>query len=150
MELSRSTKILIGVVSIWPLIYIPLFMIYILSTFMWQPFPGGGAGFGPGFIVLMIVHMLTAFISLGMLIFYVLHAVKNEKITSDMRIVWILLFFFAGIFAQPIYWYLQVWKDDDTKPGQQGQLSEYRPAAWDAEFRETRTYQPPTEPPDWR
>lgn len=153
MELSKTQKILLGLASGWPLVYIFLFIAFVFAM---VAISAGGSGggeldpiFGGGFVVLMLVHMITIFMTLGLTVFYIVHAVKNTKLDSNMRIIWIVLFFLGGMIAHPIYWYLQIWKD--PQPANIGQLAGYPASDWvGQEQMRQGTYVPPNEPPDWR
>jgi hypothetical protein len=157
MELSRNRKILLGVASVWPAIYIFLFIAFIFVMIALSGLDGGRRDFGPGlgpmfggvFVILMVVHVVTIFGSLALTVFYVIHAVKNPRLDSNMRIVWILLFFFGGMIAEPIYWYLQIWRSGSAEVDSHllhGEMP-YQYANPDAQ---STAYVPPTEPPDWR
>ena len=67
-------------------------------------------GTGVGFIVLMIVHFATIILMMTIMPFYIILAVKNEQLDQTMRIVWIVLICMIGFFANPVYWYLHVWR----------------------------------------
>lgn len=154
MELSRKVKILLGIGTFWPIVYIPLFIAFVFSFALFATPPGGGdpelgAGFGAGMVALFLVHMLTVFLSLGLTVFYIFHVVKNEAIKNDMRIAWIVMFFFIGIFSQPVYWYLNIWRDQllpsREPPGLQASMNAMR----EAEFP-SFDQSPRSTPPDWR
>lgn len=152
MELSRTQKILLGLATAWPPVYIFLFMIAIFA-FIGFAGPGNGeppAFFPIGFIIFFAVHILSIFLGLALTVFYVIHAVKNPKVEGNMRIIWILLFFFAGIIAEPAYWYLEVWRKEAPTPFD-GLLREPLPTSWaSSQNAESPEYVPPNEPPDWR
>jgi len=63
-----------------------------------------------GFGVLMIFHMLTMLLMMGLLPFYIVLAVKNERLDQTMRIVWVVLACTVGMFADIVYWYLYIWR----------------------------------------
>ena len=67
-------------------------------------------GTGLGFIVLMVFHFATILLMMALMPFYIVLAVKNERLDQTMRIVWIVLFCTVGMFANPVYWYLQIWR----------------------------------------
>lgn len=154
MNLSKKQKILVGLGTFWPVLYIPIFIVFVAALVAGSALqPGGGSEldplFGIGFGLFFLVHMFTIFLSLGMTVFHVIHAVKNQSLENNMRIVWIILFFFVGMIAEPIYFYLEVWKDKaaNTSPGQLPSMP-----ANDNFVRDARSeaYVPPNEPPDWR
>jgi hypothetical protein len=60
--------------------------------------------------------ILMAFASLGLLIYYLIHAINNKQIDSTERLIWVLVFIFAGTIGFPIYWYLRIWKEPDLVP----------------------------------
>ena len=155
-DLKRSTKILLGVATIWPLIYIFIFMAVIFGMMAFSfggppPDPSFGPIFGIGFMAFFVVHFLTIMLGFGMTIFYIIHAIKNENLQSDWKAIWAVLFFIAGMFAEPVYWYLQIWKAPDAEQ-RVGELSPAGTSTWDFESGRTRQgeYQPPPDPPDWR
>ena len=53
-----------------------------------------------------------ALLSIGLLIFFIMHLLRHKALDSTERIIWILVFLFAGIIGYPIYWYMRIWKDD--------------------------------------
>src|SRR5437764_13431614 len=96
MNLKRSTKVCLGIGTIWPVVYIFIFFVAIFTMIALSPSPGESPTnpiFPIGFIAIFIVHMVTIFMSLGLTIFYIVHAVKNARLDNNMRIVWIVLFF---------------------------------------------------------
>lgn len=67
-------------------------------------------GTGVGFLALTIIHFATILVMIALMPFYIVLAVKNEQMDSNMRLVWIILLCMIGLFANPAYWYLHVWK----------------------------------------
>lgn len=62
-------------------------------------------GLGTFFLVLFLV----IFLSLGSLVFYIVHAVQNPNLQgSNLLIVWILLFIFVGGISQLLYWIIEI------------------------------------------
>ena len=114
--MSRSSKLFIGLVSFLPLLllFVLLFMIFrLFPTFIeWDHYEPGPhevfSLFGPIFILCMFMGIL----SLGLLIFFIMHVVRNKVMDSTERIIWILVFLFAGIVGYPIYWYMRVWQTE--------------------------------------
>lgn len=55
------------------------------------------------FIIFLIL------LSLGSLIFYIVHAVQNPNLKgNNMLVVWVLLFIFVGGIGQLIYWIVEI------------------------------------------
>lgn len=114
--MSRTSKIFLGVVTFLPFVFFAIYlgiifqfvrevMLYHRSTpedvffQMW-----------PAFIYLGLLVIAK----IGLLIYYIIHAVNNKRIDSTERIVWILVFIFAGMIGYPIYWYLRIWKEHNS------------------------------------
>ena len=114
--MSRSSKLFIGILSFLPIILLVLLFAMILvliPTFVeWERGEPGPhevfRSFGPIFIVGFGMGIL----SIGLLIFFIMHLLRHKALDSTERIIWILVFLFAGIIGYPIYWYMRIWKDD--------------------------------------
>ncbi len=64
--------------------------------------------FGSLGLIFTIVFFVIL-ISLGSLIFYIVHAAKNPNLReNNLLLVWILLFVFASGFGQLIYWIVEI------------------------------------------
>lgn len=67
------------------------------------------AEFLAGLGTFLIVIMLVVLLSMGSLIFYIMHAVQNPNLKeNNLRLVWILLFVFVGGIGQLIYWITEI------------------------------------------
>jgi hypothetical protein len=62
-----------------------------------------------GFPYVFIAHIGTMFVSLGLLVFYIVHVFKNAALAEDRRILWTLIIFMGSFVAMPVYWVLYVW-----------------------------------------
>lgn len=151
--MKRSTKVLLGIATIWQLLYMVLFVGFVLGLVVLGESAGrmgdaAGAAIGVSFLLIFVLHMITIFLMMGLLIYYIIHAVRNESLKGDMKAVWVVLFVFAGILAEPVYWYLKIWKADDMLLA--GGLPPMNAANWTSGAARDTAYAPPNEPPDWR
>ena len=64
---------------------------------------------------IIAVALLMVITNLGALIYFIIHAVNNPATDSTERIVWILVFIFAGVIGFPVYWYMRIWKTGDSR-----------------------------------
>lgn len=77
-----------------------------------------------GFVGFMIVHVLSMFLMFLLMPLYIVLAVKNDQLDQTMRIIWVVLFCTVGMFANPVYWYLHIWrKQPSAKNERDSQLS---------------------------
>jgi len=61
------------------------------------------------FILFFVFIFVTIFISLGSLIFYILHAVQNPNLKQhNLLLIWILLFVLVSGIGQLIYWIVEI------------------------------------------
>jgi hypothetical protein len=68
-----------------------------------------------GFVALFVVHMFSVILILVLLPIYIVLAVKREQFDQTTRIVWIILICMMGNLAMPVYWYLYVWPNAQTR-----------------------------------
>lgn len=61
---------------------------------------------------IFLLGIIMAILSLGLLVFFIMHLIRNKQMEGIEKVVWILVFFFAGIVGYPIYWYMRIWKED--------------------------------------
>jgi hypothetical protein len=162
--MKKSRKIWLGIATIWPIVYMFLFMASIFSLFIFSGMGSGGPPVGGsnsilfplGFMGLFAVHLLTILGTLALTVFYIIRVFKTERLDQNMKIMWMLLLFFMGMFAQPVFWYLYIWRDTPELA-----LQENLPRVMAAGPRQAWTpqgapsareasYVPPSKPPDWR
>ena len=114
--MSRSKKIIIGLLSLLPIVFIAIYLVQFYTLFInmleWgaydEPDP---REFMRTFMPLFLLILIKVLISLGLLIYFLINAINNKKIDSGERIVWILTFIFVGFIAFPLYWYMRIWND---------------------------------------
>ena len=157
--MKKSTKIWLGIATIWPVLYLALFFVVIFSLVIVAGLnPGTHAPVGNpstslffpvGVMAFFVLHMLTILGSLALTVFYIIRVFKTEQLDQNMKIMWMLLLFFMGMLAQPVFWYLYIWRDASGAKEKQ-RIGPGSPLPRSASsFREAE-YAPPRQPPDWR
>jgi len=118
--MSRKKKLMLGVVTFWPPLYMCIFMSFFFIEFV---FVGSGHPdlAGASFIVLFAMHAFTILMMLCLMVYYVLHALDNENLDdkSNKRLLWVLILFFGNMIAMPIYFYRYIWKTPPAPDGAQ-------------------------------
>ncbi len=66
--------------------------------------------FPVGFFAIFFLHMITILLMFALMPFYIILAIKNERLDQTMRIVWVVLACTIGMLSDPVYWYLYVWR----------------------------------------
>ncbi len=119
MKLSRNIRILIGLLTAWvtfyPLVFIAVWLLMVISMFGLSAASSDSVGFPPFmalFFAIFPLHCLTMMLSFGLLVFYLIHIIKNVTASETARIVLGVGIFMAGFIAMPIYYYLYIWSDN--------------------------------------
>ena len=114
--MSRSSKLFIGILSFLPIILllVLLFMVFSMfpTFFEWDKYDPTPPEVFSAFAPIFILGFGMSILSIGLLIFFIMHLLRHKALDSTERIIWILVFLFAGIIGYPIYWYMRIWKDD--------------------------------------
>lgn len=63
-----------------------------------------------GIGLLFLCHMLTILLTFLLMPLYIILAVKDERHDQTTRIIWVVLLATMGMFANPVYWYLYIWR----------------------------------------
>jgi hypothetical protein len=147
--MKKSSKILLALATIWPFLYMILFMsVFVLSFFL--------RGNEPGLIWAIIIplHILTMLWMIGLTVLYIVNVFRNDRVNKDMKVLWAVVLFMGSIIAMPIYWYLYIWRDVTspsigTAPPLVGSGSE---SQWIPQSRDEERVASdrPRTPPDWR
>jgi hypothetical protein len=73
--------------------------------------PGGAERIFPvGFILVFVMHFLTMLLMFVLMPLYIVLALKDDRHDQTTRIIWIVLFATMGMLANPVYWYLYIWR----------------------------------------
>jgi len=67
-----------------------------------------------GFMGFFAVHMFTILLMMALMVFYIIHVVKTDRLDQNMRIIWVVLMCTMAMFAAPVYWYLYIWREPPT------------------------------------
>ncbi len=111
--MSKNGKIFLGVLTFLPIISLLMtigFMVNAFSIVQTNGAPDAEA-LSDSFRGLLILTVIGIFLSIGLLIYYIIHAVNNKKLTDNERVIWVILFIFISNIAFIIYWILRIWQD---------------------------------------
>ena len=122
MSLSKPIRILVGIATLWysltlliTLLGILIFLGYIIVALMM----GGEAALNLrtllrqilSFELMLPIHLCSLFLEIGLLVFYLIHTIKNSKASDLMRIALGLGHLFLPFLAMPVYYYLYIWRE---------------------------------------
>lgn len=127
--MKRTSKLLLGVATIWPLIYL------IISLFLPTKDEDQSAS-------IIALNVATFFLCLFLIIFYIINIFKNENVPQEKKLTWTLFLFLLGIVVFPLYWYWYIWLPKGTYEPMSGKLNSLDNAVSESAL--------PKQPPDWR
>jgi hypothetical protein len=117
--MTRSKKVFIGILAFLPLVAAAIFLVYFFTTFFPDIIrmehehgdipPEFFFGNMMGFIASIII---LVFVQLGLMIYFIVHAINNKRVKNEERIIWVLLFIFVHSIAFPIYWGIRIWPEE--------------------------------------
>lgn len=113
--MSLNSKSFIGILSFAPFVLKTIIIIMIFSLIpefvLWDRHEPDFYTVFTTISPLIITIIICSLISLGLLIFFIIHMLNNKKMEPVEKLIWIFLFLFVGFIGYPIYWYMRVWKD---------------------------------------
>ena len=84
--MQKSSKILLGAVTLWPIIYMFIFFIFIFSTILFRFEPGAGGGLPPTMAVIFGLHILTMLLIMGLTVFYIVDVFRSNRVDKARRL----------------------------------------------------------------
>jgi hypothetical protein len=122
--MTKSKKIFLGALSLLPLVLMVVYIVLAMSMFfsmIRHPLEMEEGNFPPdlffrGMLPAIIVGLVMAVASFGLLIYFIIHVVNNKNIDGNERLIWILVLIFAGMIGFPVYWYMRIWNDPLPQP----------------------------------
>jgi hypothetical protein len=152
--MQKSGKLLLGLATLWPLVYIFIFFILVFATIAFRPEPGPGGSAPPMIAWIFGLHILTMLLIMGLTIFYIVDVFRNNRVEKDKKALWAIVIFLGNMIGMPIYWYLYIWKDPVVANQPPAQLNSVDTSAWPSNAgtprEEQHHYVPPSQPPNWR
>ncbi len=118
--MSKSKKIWIGILSFLPLFFAAILLIYMFAAFLPAILEmdrhGDGdippALFFSHFMPFILLCIFIGILHLGLMIYFIIHAINNQRVKSEERIIWVLVFIFANSIGFPIYWGIRIWPEE--------------------------------------
>ena len=111
MRIGKPLAVVIGLFTIWPIIYILLFLAFFVfmafTIFQHAPQLQPDPGFFP---YIVIPHVGTMLLMFALAAFYIVHVFKNPALKDDRRVLWAVVLFMGLPFSAPVYWWLFIWR----------------------------------------
>jgi len=111
--MNKIWKYIIGAFTLWIMIYPVFFLVVLLGSFdspIFTPLTNTSLYQTYGILGLLIpIHLLSAPIGLAMMIFYIVHIIRNQAASQTIRIIMILIILLAPFIGMPLYYYAFIW-----------------------------------------
>ena len=122
MTLSKPITYFVGVATFWYALYLLLTIVGIVVFFgyVFVMLMAGGEGVADlqnlfarilSMENVLPIHVCSLFLEVGLLIFYLVHTIRNTKASDSMRVALGLGHLFLPFVAMPIYYYLYIWRE---------------------------------------
>ena len=115
--MSQTSKIVLGIITIIPTLLAGFILVSTLSMVMGMvaemPNHHDVAPtflFGNLFTIISL-SIAAGTLSLGLIIYYIVHTLSNRNIDKNMQVVWILILIFTSTLGSIVYWYMNIWRD---------------------------------------
>ena len=117
MTLTKTAKISLGILTLWPLVYPFLFIAFVIGT-MLTTVSGGmrngpdGAAFPAAFVVFFIIHLLTILFMFALMGVYLYILYNSDRVPADKKTLWAVILLFGNMLAMPVFFWIYVWPED--------------------------------------
>lgn len=113
--MNRALRLLLGLLSVWPIIYIITVIVLALSLINTLSASSGHEHIPPNFLSaimgFMALHLFTIATAIGLEIFYVIQIFRGGRVPKEKQIMWLALLGFLGLVTLPIFWYHYIWPE---------------------------------------
>ena len=111
MNLTRKQKIILGVLTLWPPLYILIFIANVVGMIV-----ASSSNTNVTISIMSVawifpLHFLTIILVLALMVFYILYIVRSDTIPEEHRIVWLIAVIIVSIPAMIIFWFMHFWKE---------------------------------------
>lgn len=117
--MRKAAKIILGVATLWPLLYLILFLAFVFSqVFLFShKGPPRSSALEGWLYVLFALLFLTIVWIIGLLIIYIVNVFRNDRVPQRKKALWAVVLFLGNMIAMPIYWYLYIWREPQEMSG---------------------------------
>ena len=113
MRIGKPLAIVIGLFTIWPIVYMLLFMgvLVVAALTIFQQAQQHRRPPGSGFLpYIFIPHIGTILLMFALIAFYIVHVFENAALKDDRRVLWAVVLFIGLPVSAPVYWWLFIWR----------------------------------------
>lgn len=109
--MSKSKKlfyIIVPLVNLVYLICVIIFVFYLVAVLI----PYNRVEHHTLLHIFVPIQIVFGIVNFAFFVLYLIHVIKNDKMTKQQKVVWVLLIYFINVFVIPFYWYHYIWKEE--------------------------------------
>lgn len=125
--MTKQKKLFLGILTFLPLLCVVIYIIC-LSLYMFSfvkvldaqagdPNVADPSPFLAFFGIMFIMIFLAIVLSIGLLIYYIVHANNNPKFDSNQKLMWILVLVFASGIGNMVYYFVAILPEEKPSIG---------------------------------
>lgn len=114
MSMSKTRKIWLGIFTFLPMLFLIAYFIFFFA-FLFSTFQNAEnydaafpAAFMSSFAILFTLIMLSGLLSIGLLIYYIVHANNNSENDSNKKLMWTLVLIFTSGIGSIVYYFVEI------------------------------------------
>jgi hypothetical protein len=112
MHLPRILKVVLGLLTAVPAVYVFLFALLIARLVVWGATGDPRAKTMPVPMTdVMWVHLSVMVLLVGLETFYLLYLFRTDRVPPDQRAKWAVALLVVNVAALPLFFFFHVWPD---------------------------------------
>ena len=118
--MTKGKAVVLAVFTVWPFLYMILFMGAVFGMMASSFGPGSGKGPPVIFMIIFPLHLLTMIEIFALIIFYIVYLFRTDVVRQDKKALWAVVLFLGHMIAMPVFWYFYIWAPlrETEQPGQ--------------------------------
>jgi hypothetical protein len=109
--MNKAFKIVLGIATLWPILYVVLFAV---SALLFSDNEMPSDIWSNIFPIVLGAHFFTMALILALVIIYMIHVLKNDRIAKEAKALWVAVIFLGNMIAMPFYWYFHIWRKPEA------------------------------------
>ena len=111
MNLTRKQKITLGVLTLWPPLYILIFVLNVIFMIMASSANTASSVTFMSVAWIIPLQFLTIIMVLALMIFYILYIIRSDTIPEEHKVVWLIVVIIVSVPAMIVFWFMHFWKE---------------------------------------
>ena len=112
MHLPRILKVVLGLLTAVPAVYVVLFAVMLARMVLWGATGDPRARTTPVPMTdLMWVHLAVMVLLIGLETFYLLYLFRTDRVPPDQRAKWAVALLVVNVAALPLFFFFHVWPE---------------------------------------